>query len=174
MGENPSMFKGDNRPVENVSWEYCQSFISKINSQQHCGARLPTEAEWEFACRAGSTGPYGGNGKLDDMGWFYGNSGGIFVIFRDTHPVGQKRANAWGFYDMHGNVLEWCHDWYGDYGSAATDPVGPTSGGSRVLRGGSWRNDARECRSAFRGRLDPDYYINCAGFRLCCSAGPRE
>ena len=167
MGENPSRFKGGNRPVDYVSWEDCQRFISKVNSQQHCGARLPTEAEWEFACRAGSTGPYGGNGNLDDMGWYDSNSG------RETHIVGQKQANAWGFYDMHGNVWEWCEDWFGDYGSATTDPTGPTSGEKRVLRGGSWLNFARLCRSAYRSRVNLDWRIRNYGFRLCCSAGPR-
>ena len=168
MGENPSNFKGDKRPVENVSWQDCQRFIRKINSQQNCGARLPTEAEWEYACRAGSTGPYGGNGNLDDMGWYYGNSGG------ETHPVGQKHANAWGFYDMYGNVREWCEDWRDVYGSATTDPTGPASGGNRVLRGGGGRDGARFCRSASRGWYDPDGRDGHNGFRLCCSAGPRE
>ena len=167
MGENPSRLKGGNRPVENVSWEDCQRFIRKINSQRHCGARLPTEAEWEFACRAGSTGPYGGNGSLDDMGWYGGNSGS------ETHPVGQKQANAWGFYDMHGNVYEWCEDWYGDYGSATTDPAGPASGGVRVVRGGCWCSFAQFCRSAYRSRSSPgDRGIR--GLRLCCSAEPCE
>ena len=166
MRENPSEFNGHDRPVENVSWEDCQLFIRKINSQLNCGARLPTEAEWEYACRAGSTGPYGGNGNLDDMGWYYGNSGG------QTHPVGQKRANTWGFYDMHGNVLEWCNDRYGDYGGATTDPTGPASGESCVLRGGSWRGDTRRCRSANRNGDDPGYRYD--GFRLACSAGPHE
>ena len=128
---------------------------------------LPTEAQWEFACRAGSTGPYGGNGSLGDMGWYDGNSGG------ETHPVGQKQANAWGFHDMHGNVYEWCGDWYGDYGSATTDPAGPASGGARVLRGGGWCSLGRFCRSAYRSRSSPgDRGIR--GLRLCCSAIPRE
>ncbi len=170
MGENPSRFKGENFPVENVSWEECQRFISEINSQQNCGARLPTEAEWEYACRAGTTGPYAGNGDLGDMGWYGGNSG------NGTHPVGQKQANAWGFYDMHGNVYEWCEDWHGDYGSATTNPVGPASGEFRVLRGGSWYNFALFCRSAFRTGIFPGNRNNydSYGFRLCCSAGPRE
>ena len=167
MGENPSRCKGGNCPVENVSWEDCQRFIRKINLQQHCGARLPTEAEWEFACRAGSTGPYGGNGNLEDMGWYGDNSDG------GTHPVGQKQANAWGFYDMHGNVYEWCEDWYGDYGSAATDPAGPASGGGRVVRSGCWCSFARFCRSAYRSRSSPgDRGIR--GLRLCCSAEQGE
>ncbi len=168
MGENPSCFQGDNRPVENVSWEDCQRFIRKINSAQNCVVRLPTEAEWEFACRAGSSGRFGGNGNLDDMGWDGGNSAS------GTHPVGQKLANAWGFYDMHGNVWEWCSDWYGDYGGDATDPIGPASGVVRVLRGGGWFGDARDCRSARRGWDLPVYRAFNLGLRLCCSAGLRE
>ena len=167
MGENPSRRKDGNRPVENVSWEDCQRFIRKINLQQHCGARLPTEAEWEFACRAGSTEPYGGNGNLDDMGWYGGNSDG------EAHPVGQKQANAWGFHDMHGNVYEWCGDWYGDYGRATADPAGPVSGGGRVLRGGCWCSLGRFCRSAYRSRSSPGER-GIRGLRLCCSAVPRE
>ncbi len=172
MGENPSKFKGANRPVEKVSWEDCQRFIAKVNAEARRqfggGARLPTEAEWEYACRAGSTGPYGGNGNLDDMGWYSGNSGD------ETHPVGQKQANAWGYYDMHGNVCELCEDWYGDYGSAMTDPTGPASGVLRVLRGGGWLNRARLCRSALRFWDGPGVRSDDCGFRLCCSAGPRE
>ncbi|MBQ7251693.1 MAG: formylglycine-generating enzyme family protein [Kiritimatiellae bacterium] len=155
MGENPSDHEGeDSLPVESVSWNDCQEFCEKT------GLRLPTEAEWEYACRAGSTGPYAGTGKLDEMGWFSGNSGS------QTHPVGQKRPNAWGLYDMHGNVCEWCGDWYGDYpGGAVTDPTGADSGGGRVLRGGSCRIDASFCRSAIRGRCDPGYGRGGYGFR---------
>ena len=173
MGENPSKFKGDKRPVENVSWEDCQSFIRRINSQQNCGVRLPTEAEWEYACRAGSVGPYGGNGNLDDMGWYWQRAWRRGSVSK-THPVGQTQANAWGFYDMHGNVYEWCDDWYGDYGSATTDPAGPASGVDRVLRGGSWCTFELYCRSANRSRHNPGYRGHDIGFRLCCSAGPRE
>ena len=168
MGGNPSRFKDGNRPVECVSWKDCQSFINKINLQQNCGARLPTETEWEYACRAGSTETYGGNGNLDDMGWYSGNSG------RGTYPVGQKQANAWGFHDMHGNVYEWCEDWYGDYGTATTDPVGPASGVNRVLRGGNWSHKARSCRSAVRSWSSPGSRRGSNGLRLCCSAEPRE
>ncbi len=180
MGSNPSYFKGDNRPVENVSWDDCQEFIRKVNAEaerQFGGeARLPTEAEWEYACRAGSTGAYAGTGDLDSMGWYGGNSGS------KTHPVGQKRPNAWGFYDMHGNVWEWCNDWYGSYPSGSvTDPAGAASGDLRVLRGGGWNDGARYCRSAFRlGNfpadrywLDPGDRGGDIGFRLACSAGPR-
>ena len=117
---------------------------------------MPTEAEWEYACRAGTTGAYAG--KLKDMGWYDDNSG------NRTHPVGQKQPNAWGLYDMHGNVWEWCADWYGDYpGGAVTNPTGAGSGDLRVLRGGSYRNIASYCRSAARSWGGPGY--GSGGFR---------
>ena len=150
--KHSTKFPGNNRPVDNVSWEECQSFIHKINSQFNCGARLPTEAEWEYACRAGTTGEYGGSGKLNDMGWYSGNSG-----YNDgTHDVGQKSANEWGFYDMHGNVWEYC--------------------GNKMLRGGSRNNEKKFCRSAFRKRYRPDdrHDREVSGFRLCCSIIPGE
>ena len=200
MGNNPSYFNGEekvyekgawfwkktwkteafdsaNHPVECISWYDCQVFVKKVNAALGCGARLPTEAEWEYACRAGTNGPFGGNGGLDDMGWYTDNSGGV------THAVGQKLANAWGFYDMHGNVWELCQDWYGaDYyaKSPTKDPQGPTSGVSRVLRGGCCFAGAWLCRSACRLIDDPSLFIDCFGFgycfgfRLCCSAGLRE
>ena len=169
MGNNPSSFMGGDKPVETVSWNDCQEFIKKVNVMLGDDAvRLPTEAEWEYACRAGTTGDFGGTGALDDMGWHGGNSGG------ETHPIGQKRANTWGFHDMHGNVWEWCNDRFGDYGNATTVPTGPASGERRVLRGGSWYNSARYCRSASRFRYGPGYRSSYFGFRLCCSAGPRE
>ena len=175
MGNNPSYFKGMSRPVERVSWEDCQTFIAKVNREvrrQFGGdARLPTESEWEYACRAGSIGNYAGTGELNDMGWYFDN--------REwkTHEVKGKKANAWGFYDMHGNVWEWCQDWYGsDYyaSSPSADPKGPASGDDRVLRGGGWGDDARCCRSAFRLRYWPGYRDRLCGFRLCCSVGPRD
>ncbi len=175
MGANPSSFKGRDRPVDQVSWNDCQRFIAKVDAEARRqfggGARLPTEAEWEYACRAGTTGPYGGNGNLDDMGWYGGNSGDT------THPVGQKLANAWGFHDMHGNVWEWCQDWYGAYQGNENDPRGSASGVLRVLRGGCWPDVARGCRSASRDGFDPalrNMFSGIGGFRLCCSAGPRE
>ena len=118
MGDNPSEFKGDDRPVENVSWDDCQKFIVKVNAQL-AGERLrlPTEAEWEYACRAGTGGAYGGTGNLDEMGWYDGNSG------RRTHPVKQKRPNAWGLYDMHGTC-----------GSGARTGMGSTHRGVRPIR----------------------------------------
>ena len=148
MGNNPSRFQGDDLPVECVSWEDCQEFCRKT------GLQLPTEAQWEYACRAGSSRPHAGTG------WFSGNSEG------KTHPVGQKQPNAWGLYDMHGNVSEWCADWYGDYpGGAVTEPTGAGSGVNRVLRGGSCRDNASNCRSANRGRSDPGRGFGNAGFR---------
>ena len=151
MGNNPSSFSGDNNPVESVSWHDCQSFISKLNElDSDYTYRLPTEAEWEYACRAGSDTTYShGNdsGQLGEYAWYDDNSNSR------THPVGEKKPNAWDLYDMHGNVWEWCQDWYdGDYydNSPGTDPQGPNSGSYRVIRGGGWRNDAGYCRSAFR------------------------
>ncbi len=178
MGENPSYFKGARNPVENVSWEDCQKFIEKVNARLNCGARLPTEAEWEYACRAGTTTAYfWGNALNGDKANCDGNypcgntQKGRFL--QRTTQVGSYDANPWGFYDMHGNVYEWCYDWYDkDYykNSPTDDPQGPSSGGNRVLRGGCWYGDARNCRSArrFWGRPGDcsDYY----GFRLCCSA----
>ena len=122
------------------------------------------EAQWEYAARAGTTGAYAGN--LDDMGWYDKNSG------RKTHPVAQHQPNAWGLYDMHGNVWEWCQDWYGAYASrSATDPVGALSGSARVVRGGSWGGGASYCRSAGRDYNYPSYRGNGLGFRLVCLAG---
>jgi len=167
MGNNPAKHTGnDALPVERVSWNNCQDFIKKVNTELHCGARLPTEAEWEYACRAGTTGPYGGTGKLDEMGWY-----GTF--FGNTHPVGQKKANDWGLYDMHGNIEEWCSDWCGKYPAGdVTDPKGPASGFCRIVRGGGWYGDAKNCRSAYRYDYYPWSWGRGVGFRLCCSAGP--
>jgi len=120
---------------------------------------LPTEAQWEFACRAGTTGDFAGN--LDAMAWYNENSGNT------THPVAQKQANAWGLYDMRGNVWEWCRDWYGSYpGGSVTDPTGPSSGSFRVDRGGSWGNVAGRCRSALRRWYAPGNRLDYLGFRL--------
>ena len=183
MGDNPSNFKSPDRPVERVSWEDCQQFIQKVNAsakqQLGGGARLPTEAEWEYACRAGTTTAYyWGNALNGDKANYDGNNPcgttakGQFK--GETTSVGSYGANPWGFFDMHGNVYEWCQDWYGSYNVDATDPQGPASGGYRVLRGGGWNSNARYCRSAGRDRGDPGFRYDISGFRLCCSAGPRE
>jgi len=130
--------------------------------------RLPTESEWEYACRSGTTTAYGFGDDasgLGDYGWFDGNSDS------STHPVGEKKPNAWGLYDMHGNVWEWCQDWYGDYPSgSATDPTGATSGSLRVFRGGSWILNARYCRSAYRDWLGPGARGSSLGFRVLRSS----
>jgi formylglycine-generating enzyme required for sulfatase activity len=153
MGNNPSRFEGDNLPVENVSWSDVQEFIKRLNqADSKYQYRLPTEAEWEYACRAGTTGDYAGD--LDAMAWYEKNSGG------KTHAVGQKQANAWGLYDMHGNVWEWCQDWYdSNYyrQSPGADPTGPTAGSARVFRGGSWDYAAACCRSAFASTTRPAF-----------------
>jgi len=162
MGSNPSRFSscGVDCPVEQVSWNDCQDFIQKLNQREGNGTyRLPTEAEWEYACRAGTTAPY--YTDLDQAGWYSGNSG------IRTHPVAQKTPNAWGLYDMHGNVWEWCQDWYGGYpGGSVTDPKGPSSGPGRVFRGGCWLNSAGGCRSAGRGFDSPGYRDSGLGFRV--------
>ena len=148
-------------PQQNVSWLSCQAFVEKVNAVTGCGMRLPTEAEWEYACRAGTNTPYSGTGSLDGMGWYGGNSG------NEPHPVGTKASNAWGLYDMHGTVCEWCADWYGDYPSrSVTDPVGPSQGTYRVIRGGSWKHDADLCRSASRSWGGPGHRDHNLGFRV--------
>jgi formylglycine-generating enzyme required for sulfatase activity len=165
MGRNPSNFKGAKNPVDSVSWEDCQTFIQKLCEKVPGQTfRLPTEAEWEYACRAGSTTEYGYGDDTVGLGnyaWYYGNSGS------KTHPVGEKKPNAWGLYDMHGNVWEWCADWYGNYDSnAATDPVGPSFGVPRVLRGGSWGHIAAYCRSANRVSTYPSSRYHDFGLRV--------
>ena len=163
MGENRSRFKAPDRPVDGVSWEDCQGFIRKVNVALGGVARLPTEAEWEYACRAGSVTPVAGSGHLNDMAWYDRNSGS------QTHAVGKHQANAWGFYDMHGNVLEWCSDWFSKQEGQAIDPKGPASGAFRVLRGGCWFFYERDCRSAYRLKRDPGIRNCIFGFRLACS-----
>ena len=147
--DNPSEFTGDlTRPVENVSWEDCQEFITKLNQMTGKNFRLPTEAEWEYAARGGNKSKgfkYSGSNNIHYVAWYNGNSG------HTTHPVGQKDPNELGLYDMSGNVFEWCQDWYGDYGSESQiDPTGPSSGSDRVTRGGSWNHIAESCRVSFR------------------------
>jgi formylglycine-generating enzyme required for sulfatase activity len=170
MGSNPSRFKGDDRPVETVSWEDCSEFIKRLNQKTGLQFRLPTEAEWEYAARAGSTTEYcfGDDEKqLGDYAWFYENSRS------ETHPVGQKKPNDFGLFDMHGNVWEWCSDWYSDSyyeeckrQGTVDDPVGPSTGSSRVLRGGGWSSDAVSCRSANRDYDASGFRYGDLGFRL--------
>ena len=172
MGSNPSKFKGDNLPVESVSWIECEEFIKKLNQgDPGKGYRLPTEAEWEFACRAGTTTFYhSGNteSELERVGWYNGNSGS------KTHPVRQKEPNTWGLYDMHGNVYEWCEDWYHrNYNNAPSNGSAWNfpSGKKRVLRGGSWGYSPDYCRSADRGKSEPSYSGSYySGFRLVRNA----
>ena len=165
-GNNPSNFKGDpNRPVESVSWDDVQEFIRRLNSREGGATyRLPTEAEWEYAARAGSQTRWSFGDEASQLGryaWYDGNAG------RQTHPVGQLQPNPWGLYDMHGNVWEWVQDWYGSYASgAAVDPAGPASGSGRVYRGGGWDFTARGCRSANRGVDEPGFRLDSLGFRL--------
>ena len=146
MGSNPSYFTGNlQRPVERVSWNDCQTFITKLNQLTGKTFRLPTEAEWEYAARGGNKSQgykYAGSNTLGDVAWYDGNSSST------THPVATKAPNELGLYDMSGNVWEWCQDWYGSYSSGAqTNPTGPTLGSARVYRGGSWYYYASSCRA---------------------------
>ena len=176
MGTNPSLFKGDNRPVDNISWDGCQKFIKKLNSR-HGGRykfRLPTEAEWEYACRAETTTAFsfGGNISTNQVNFdgnapYKNSSKGVFR--KKTTRVGSFPANAWGLHDMHGNLWEWCSDWYSKgyyFRSPRRDPKGPGSGKFRVFRGGSWRARGFDCRSARRFQESPDYHSDTVGFRL--------
>jgi formylglycine-generating enzyme required for sulfatase activity len=169
MGKNPAGFTGDlRRPVERVSWDDVMAFCKKLTERERAAGTLPpgyeytlpTEAQWEYACRAGTTEAFAG--ELDAMAWYSANSGG------STHPVATKEPNHWGFHDMHGNVLEWCKDEYGDYPTGpVTDPQGASEGSIRVRRSGSWYDAAVNCRSANRGRGGPEARIDALGFRLC-------
>ena len=164
MGNNPGDFKGNNLPVEQVSWNDIQDFIRKLNQKTGANFRLPTEAEWEYAARGGNKSngyKYSGSNSIDNVAWYTSNSGS------KTHPVGTKSPNELGIYDMSGNVWEWCQDWYGSYSSGSqTNPTGPSAGSRRVLRGGGWLNFARRCRVSYRHSDDPDYWNNNSGFRL--------
>jgi formylglycine-generating enzyme required for sulfatase activity len=174
MGSNPSYFSGcPSCPVEEVTWDDVQDYIALINLRGEGTYSLPTEAQWECAARAGSTTAFANGGiaelycgydsNLNVIGWYCGNSG------YKTHPVAQKSPNAWGLYDMHGNVWEWCQDWYNSsyyLGGAMTDPAGPSSGSGRVLRGGGCGDSAEYCRSAYRGSYDFDNHSSNLGFRL--------
>ena len=166
MGNNPSKFNGNDLPVERVSWNEVQDFIKKLNEKEGTNKyRLPTEAEWEYAARAGTTTQYSfgdDDSKLGEYAWYYEKSD-------KTHPVGKKKANQWGLYDMHGNVWEWVQDeWHDNYKSAPADGSAWEDGVSanRVNRGGSWYHDAKNCRSAARSRYDPGSRYHDLGFRL--------
>lgn len=175
MGSNPSYFKncGNDCPVEQVSWNDAQEFIRRLNQREGgAGYRLPTEAEWEYAARAGTTTPFhAGTCLFTDKANYDGNyplSGCAKGECRkNTVRVGSFAPNAWGLYDMHGNVWEWCQDWYGNYPSeSVTDPTGPSGGSDRVYRGGSWYNHARLCRSAVRYGISPRFWNPDLGLRL--------
>jgi formylglycine-generating enzyme required for sulfatase activity len=179
MGKNPSHFQGAmvgnenaDLPVENVSWDDAVEFCKKLSDlpdEKKAGRvyRLPTEAEWEYACRAGSKTAYSFDdeeGLLPEYGWFNRNSSDR------THTVGLLEPNAWGLYDMHGNVWEWCSDWYGEYPKGAvSDWTGPKVGSDRVSRGGGWGSGAALCQSALRNRVNPSNRSNFLGFRLALS-----
>lgn len=166
MGSNPSDSKGDNLPVERVSWDDCQVFIQKLNQLTGKQFRLPTEAEWEYAARGGrkSRGyKYAGGNDIDLVAWYDGNSG------NETHAVATKQANELGVYDMSGNVWEWCSDRYGDYQSSSqSDPQGPSSGSDRVNRGGSYYLSAGFCRVSYRYDDAPGFRSFDLGLRLSC------
>ena len=160
MRDNPSRFKDPDGPVDNISWHDCAMFLRKVNVQHDGWARMPTEAEWEYACRAGAF----GMADVNEVAWYDSNSG------NQTHVVGQKLPNAWGLYDMRGNVLEWCSDWYSVPKKAdVIDPAGPPSGSFKVLRGGCWFFYERDCRIACRLKREP-HLRNCIfGFRMAYS-----
>jgi formylglycine-generating enzyme required for sulfatase activity len=190
MGSNPSYFKGDNLPVEQVSWydavEYCNQRSQREGltpaymrsgdkvtwNRSANGYRLSTEAEWEYACRAGTTTPFstGNNITTDQANYkgkkpYNGNPKGTYR--KKTTPVGSFAPNPWGLYDMHGNLWEWCWDWYGSYaGGSQTNPEGPATGANRVLRGGGWYYYGRYLRCACRSSNDPSSRHNILGFRL--------
>ncbi len=186
MGSNPSNFKGDDLPVEQVSWDDCQEFLKKLNQKTGKKYRLPTEAEWEFAARGGTFSKnfrYAGSNNLNEVGWYWENSGDkilsgeweLEIVTQNncrTHPVGRKKANELGLFDMSGNVYEWCADWYDNYPSnTQTNPAGPASGLYRVLRGGSWNGDAQNCHlpQLCRNRSTPEVQFTGVGFRLASS-----
>ena len=167
MGNNPSQFKGAKLPVECVSWDDCQEFIKRLDDMNVAPAgfrfSLPMEAQWEYACRAGTTTAYSfGDTPTHQQANFGGNVG-------QTTEVGKYPANAWGLRDMHGNVQEWCQDWIGDYPSGSvTDPTGALSSSSRIYRGGSWDSDAEGARSVYRYGNYPSDGLCLIGFRLAC------
>jgi formylglycine-generating enzyme required for sulfatase activity len=171
LGSNPRQHKGADCPVSHVSWHDCLEFCRQLGQHEGLKYTLPTAAEWEYACRAGTTSPYyngAGEAVLQKVGWYRSNSVG------QPHPVGQLAANAWGFFDMHGNIWEWCLDWYGRYPEAPDrktplkDPQGPASGKERVLRGGAWSTPPEFCRAAYRGWAAPEICAGHYGMRICC------
>lgn len=173
MGRNPSKFKGENRPVETISWDDAHSFIETLNKlKPDLKLCLPSEAQWEYAGRAGSSTPFSFGEQIDSsLVNFNGNypyhKGKVSEYREQTVDVKSLPANAWGLYEMHGNVWEWCRDWYGDYPTeAVTDPQGPESGVNRVLRGGSWVSRGGAWRSAFRRGNVPSSSYGIIGFRL--------
>ena len=172
MNGNPSHFKGNDLPVEMVSWTDVQEFIRKLNAATGMEYRLPTEAEWEYAARGGAQSrgsKYSGGSNVSDVAWFINNSGG------KTHPVGSKQPNELGIYDMSGNVHEWCSDWYGNYsGGAQTNPQGHSSGSRYVNRGGSWDRGASGCRVAIRNDGAADARFNFLGLRLATNSTIRS
>lgn len=175
MGNTPSHFKGErNLPVEQVSWEDCQEFIKKLREKDKHPYRLPAESEWEFSCRAGTTTPFSfGDTISSDQANYNGKpspyrTGKNWVYRKKTTAVARFPANAWGLHDMHGNVKQWCQDWYGDDPkNDAIDPQGPNTGEYRVLRGGSWDDYAERCRSAHRAFAEPGRRLSEVGIRLC-------
>jgi formylglycine-generating enzyme required for sulfatase activity len=177
MGSNPSHFKGRHLPVESVSWDGCREFCSKLSEREGTAYRLPTQAEWEYACRAGATTPFYfgetiGTDQVNYDGDHPYGQGKKGEFRQKTTPVGTFPPNAWGLYDMHDNVFDWCSDWCGEYPSAEsdnTDPQGVSTGLTRVMRGGGWSAYARRCRSADRGRSGPDDRFSCLGIRLARS-----
>lgn len=168
MGNNPSHFKGENKPVECVSWKDCQEFIKKLNDLTGLQFRLPTEAEWEYAARGGNRSKgykYSGSNNIGNVAWYWDNSN------KETHAVGTKQPNELGIYDMSGNVWEWCSDWYSSsyYSSSPADnPTGPSTGSYRVIRGGGWYYYAEYCRVSSRYDCNPDFHISYFGMRLAC------
>ena len=172
MNENPSGFQGDDHPVERVTWQSCQDFVSRLTAITGIEFRLPTESEWEFAARGGLNThyyQYSGSDNLDEVGWYGGNDGGT------THPVGLLKPNELGIYDMTGNVFEWCQDYYGDYDMMpAESPTGPESGETRVRRGGSWGGSTHGTRVSFRIYELENIRYNYIGLRLAATTIPDD
>jgi formylglycine-generating enzyme required for sulfatase activity len=171
MGNNPSEFRGEDHPVENVSWEDCQGFLRQLGEQTGYRYRLPSEAEWEYACRGGTPNAFHAGDKEADLlkvGWCRGNRQGE----EGTRPVQQLAPNFWGLYDVHGNVMEWCADWYDEYPEGAQmDPQGSPTGMDRVIRGGSWWSSPFGCRAAFRGMANPGTRSEVIGLRVVLMEG---